>query len=317
MFRACISPRLRQLAIGLLLLLVALPAVQPLLKGALPDSADGLLHFHRLGQLDRALRHGNLFPRWAPDMGYGFGFPLLNYYAPLSYYLVAPLRLVGLSTQATLLAAFVLAILVASVGAYLVGRDLFGRQAGFIAAVAFIYAPYTLFNVIHRGALTEAWGLAWLPFTFWAMRRLAIRRGRIDFALSTLFFAALVLTHNILALVSAPLLIVYAVLLWILHGRDGPLAIRLTASLVLGLGLSAFFWAPAFFERDYVQIHQLYALSDLDFRNNFITLRHLLATPRPVDPALVNPSIPYGLGWPQVVLAMLALLGIRRIKGQE
>jgi hypothetical protein len=329
-FRSPITPRFRRLGVGLLLLIVTLLAVQPLLKGALPWSADGLLHFHRLAQLDRSLRHGILLPRWAPDMGFGFGFPLFNYYAPLSYYLAEPLHLLGLGHQTALLAAFVLAVFAASIGAYLLGRDLFGARAGFITAVAYAYAPYLLFNVIHRGALAEAWGLAWLPFTFWAVRRLAVYGRRTDLALTSLLYAALLLTHNILALISTPLLILYAVALWGLRIREGPqarlprdgrrppyLSLHLVGALALGLGLAAFFWVPAFFERGYVQIHQLYAPANLDYRNNFITLRELLTAPRPVDPALINASIPHSFGWPQVALALVALLGARRIDRRE
>ena len=311
------STRLRRLGGWLLILVAALTAVQPLLGRALPWSADGLLHFHRLAQLHRSLRHGILFPRWVPDMGFGFGFPLFNYYAPLSYYLAEPLHLAGLSIQSALLAAFVLATLAACVGAYLCGRDLFGPQAGFVAAIAFVYAPYNLYNVVHRGALAEAWGLAWLPFAFWALRRLALRGHRADLALSCLFYAALLLTHNILALISTPLLILYAAVLWGLHGRGRQRAFLLGGALALGLGLATFFWAPALFEKEYVQIHQLYALADLDYHNNFTNLGQLLTAPQPVDPALINPPIPLSFGWPQLALALIALYNLRRFPGRE
>jgi len=304
-----------------LILVAALPAIQPLLGGALPWSADGLLHFHRLAQLDRALRsslrHGILFPRWAPDMGFGFGFPLFNYYAPLSYYLAEPLHLAGLSTQNALLAAFVLATFAACIGAYLCGRDLFGPQAGFAAALAFVYAPYNLYNVVHRGALAEAWGLAWLPFVFWALRRLALRGRWADLTLSSFFYAALLLTHNILALISTPLFILYVIILWGLHGRGRRRALLLGGALALGLGLAAFFWVPAFFEKEYVQIHQLYAPADLDYHNHFTNLGQLLAAPQPVDPALINPPIPLSFGWPQLALALIALCNLRRFPGRE
>ncbi len=308
---------LRRLGGWLLILVAALPAVQPLLGGTLPWSADGLLHFHRLAQLHRSLQHGILFPRWAPDMGFGFGFPLFNYYAPLSYYLAEPLHLVGLSTQNALLAAFVLATFAACIGAYLCGRDLFGPQAGFVAAIAFVYAPYNMYNVVHRGALAEAWGLAWLPFAFWSLRRLALHGRRADLILSSLFYAALILTHNVLALISTPLLILYAAVLWGLHGRGRQRALLLGGALALGLGLTAFFWAPAFLEKEYVQIHQLYAPADLDYHNNFTNLGQLLAAPQPVDPALINPPIPLSFGWPQLALALIALYNLHRFPGRE
>jgi len=309
--------QLRRFGGWLLLLVAALTAVQPLLGGALPWSADGLLHFHRLAQLHRSLQHGILFPRWAPDMGFGFGFPLFNYYAPLSYYLAEPFHLAGLSVQNALIAAFVLATLAAGAGAYLCARDLFGPLAGIVAALAFIYAPYNLYNVIHRGALAEAWGLAWLPFIFWALRRLALRGRRADLILSALFYAALLLTHNILALISTPLLILYAVFLWKLHGQGRRCALLLGGALLLGLGLTAFFWLPALLEQGYVQIHQLYAPADLDYHNNFTSLGQLLAAPQPVDPALINPIIPLSFGWPQLILALLALILLRRFPSRE
>ncbi len=288
-----------------------LPAVQPLLGETLPWTADGLLHFHRLAQLHRALRHGIPFPRWAPDMGFGFGFPLFNYYAPLSYYVAEVPLLLGLSTQRALLAAFVLATLAAGIGAYLCGRDLFGPPAGFVAALAFVYAPYNLYNVVHRGALAEAWGLAWLPFILWAMRRLATRGRRLDLALTTVLYAALILTHNIVALIATPLLIAYATVLWSLLGRGRQRAYRLGGALLLGLGLTAFFWGPALLEMEYVQIHQLYAPADLDYHNNFTGLGQLLSPPQPVDPALINPPIPRSLGWFQLALGLVALSSLR------
>lgn len=311
------SERLHQLGGWLLLLATTLVAVQPLLGRALPWTADGLLHFHRLAQLHRSLNHGILFPRWVPDMGLGYGFPLFNYYAPLSYYLAEPLRLIGLSTKSTLLAGFVLAVFAGCIGTYLLAHDLFGAPAGLVAAAAFTYAPYHLYNAVHRGALAELWGLAWLPFVFWALRRLTLYSRRTDLALSSLFYAALLLTHNVLALISTPLFVLYATILWALHGRGLRRALLLGGALALGLGLAAFFWAPAFLEREYVQIHQLYAPADLDYHNNFTDLGQLLAAPQPVDPKLINPWIPLSFGWPQLALALIALLGLRRFAGRE
>lgn len=303
----------------LLLVIIPLLAVQPLLRGRLPWSADGLLHYHRLAQFHRCMRHGILYPRWAPDLGFGYGFPLFNYYAPLSYYLAEPLRLIGLNTQQALLGAFILAAFVAGLGAYLTAHDLFGQPMGLIAAAAYVYAPYFLYNLIHRGALAETWGMALLPFPFWSLRNLIRYRRRKDFLLTSLFYAALLLTHNITALVATPLLILYASFLWfIYHNKSIPSTtspslpaspLLLGGALLLGLGLAAFFWAPAFFEKEYVQIHQLYAPANLDYRNNFVSLSQVLAAPRSVDPRLISPDTPRSLGWPQLILALLAGLG--------
>ncbi len=137
-------------------LLLALVAVQPRLRTTLPWSDDGLLHFWRVVELDHCLRHGYLYPRWMPDMAYGYGFPLLNYYAPLSVYLAEGFHLLGLSFTAALLAALSAGLALGALGAYLWARDAFGEAGGLIAAVAYTYAPYTLYDAIWRGNLAES-----------------------------------------------------------------------------------------------------------------------------------------------------------------
>jgi len=304
------SYRLRQTGEWALLFILVLPAVQPLLKGRLPWAADSLLHFHRLAQLDRALKNGLFFPRWAPDMGFGYGFPLFNYYAPLSYYLSEPFRWFGLDTQGTLLASFICAACVACAGSYLWGRDLGGKTAGIAAGVAFTYAPYMLHNVYDRGALAEVWALALVPFVFRSVRCLVVHERRRDWALTSFAYGALILTHNITALIATPLLIAYGLVLWVSAGRERRRILSVASSLLFGLGLTAFFWVPALVEQDYVQIHQLFAPADLDFHNNFSTLRELFSAPCSVDPSLINRPTLRSLGWPQLVLAAWAIVSI-------
>jgi len=136
---------------------------------------------------------------------------------------------------------------------------------------------------------------------------LVVRGRRVDWALASLSYAALVLTHNITALVATPLLMAYGVVLWVSAGRDRDGILRLASAFLLGLGLTAFFWVPALLEEDYVQIHQLFAPADLDFHNNFSTLGELLALPRAVDPHLINHPAVRSLGLPQLLLAVWAV----------
>ncbi len=299
------------LALPWLLLVTLLPAAQPLLRGWLPQRADGLLHFYRLLELEQALRHGVLFPRWLPDMGYGYGFPLFNYYPPLSYYLLLPLRAVGLSTAAAYLIGYALALLLTGLGMYLWFRDFqpppnrSGSQlAGITAAAAATYAPYILINVYHRGAYAEAWGVAWLSLGLWAAGRLAQRQDRASLLGLAGCYAALLLSHNILALLGTPLLWGYGLLAGQVAHRKR--ALWLLAALLLGLGLAAFFWLPAFLEQSLVQLHKLFDVADFDYRNHFLSLSQLLSPPRRADFAAVNPAIPFSLGWPQLLLAAMS-----------
>ncbi len=303
--------RFALLAGPLLLLITLLTAMQPLLRGWLPQRGDGLLHFYRLLELEQALRQGVLFPRWLPDMGYGYGFPLFHYYAPLSYYLLLPLRALGVSTAIAYLIGYALALLLTGIGLALWFRDFqqgdnrtSGSIAGIVAAAAAVYAPYLLVNLYHRGAYAEAWGLAWLSLSLWAVGRLARRQDRASLLWLAGSYAALLLTHNILALVGTPLLWGYGLLAGgEAHRKRAGWAL---GALLLGLGVAAFFWMPAFFEKSLVQLDKLIDAANFNYRNHFLSLGQLLAPPRRADYAAVNPAVPFSLGWPQLLLAAIS-----------
>ncbi|MCA9954230.1 MAG: hypothetical protein KC434_05895, partial [Anaerolineales bacterium] len=72
----------------LVVLAMALFALWPFLsRSALPQETDAELHIFRLAELSSLLRGGEWYPRWAPNFYYGYGYPIFNYYAPLTYYL--------------------------------------------------------------------------------------------------------------------------------------------------------------------------------------------------------------------------------------
>src|SRR6266851_4261139 len=82
---------------------IAALAVWPLLRAGYPAIGDGLNHFYRLVEFEHLLQHGVWFPRWATDLGYGFGYPLFNYSPPLTYYLGALFAGLGFTIGGSLL----------------------------------------------------------------------------------------------------------------------------------------------------------------------------------------------------------------------
>lgn len=280
-----------------------LVAWQPLLWGRLPQ-ADAIFHLYWLAQLERAVQHGALFPRWLTDLGLGYGYPLFNYYAPLGDLMVFPLVYLGLSPQTALLISFGLALGGVVLGVYGWARELFGAEAGRLAALVVGYAPYLLVNVHHRGALAESWGLACLSLTAWGLLWLWREGTRRAWLLAVVSYAGLLLSHNLTALIGTGLLGGYVLLTaWGQQQWRGSLRVGL--ALALGLGLAAFFWLPAVLERDLVQ-YQIYTQARFDYRNFFLPLRDLLAGPRPVDTTQANAPVTIGLGW---LLPLLALTG--------
>jgi uncharacterized membrane protein len=162
----------------LLLALLAVPALWPLASPSLPRTNDGLTHLYRAVELEALLRAGVLFPRWAPDLVHGYGYPVFNYFPYLAHMLVVALHWLGLNFLGAYNAACGLALLASGWLAYRLGREHFGEHAGLIAGVAYLYSPYLLYDTYTRGSLPENLALALLPLVLLNLRRAAHGDGR-------------------------------------------------------------------------------------------------------------------------------------------
>ena len=289
------------LIVHVLLFSLSSLAVQPFWTG-FPVSADGYLHLVRLAEISRLVRHGIFFSRLAPDLGYGFSIPVFNYYAPLSYYLTLPWHLLGAGQALSIAISAQLATFLAAAGAFRWLKAHYDAPAAFVAAISYVYAPYFLFDLLHRSALPEIWALSFLPWALWAGERAMYKGRNKDFLSAWIFVTALVLSHNVTALLG---IVVLSILLAAdLPERGVKGASRLALVLAVPLGATAFFWLPALAEKHFVRIYELYLPAVFDFHHNFLRLTDLFAMPKPADFRLVRPDIPVALSWPQLLLSL-------------
>ncbi|MBI5876347.1 MAG: hypothetical protein HZB53_01750 [Chloroflexi bacterium] len=246
-----------------LVLVVALcvPALWPLLSVPAWQSHDGLHHIFRIAAFVDGLRGGELYPRWADGLGFGYGFPVTHYYAPLAYYLVAALNLGGISILDGIKLAYALGIIATALGMFLFARRTLGPIASLVAAVAYAYYPYHLADITMRGTLTEFMALALLPPLAWSAERIAEPAaarlgGRI--VVFALLLAALVLTHNLTAFLFLPALALYLLLRFWPAVRRAPLRMLggWFAGVALGFALAAFYWLPALGETAWIRAGQ-------------------------------------------------------------
>lgn len=296
----------------LAVLLLAIPGLWPFFAEGLPRSFDGGLHLLRVGLLDHYLRQGVIYPRWAPDLLLGYGYPLFSYYAPGSYYLVELFHLGGLSYYWAFTLACIVVILGGGLGMWQWAEDLFGREqrwATLVAATAYLYTPYLYMNIYSSGALPAASAQALLPWVFWSTRRLvrdpAPQRYLVPVALGV---GSLILTHNITTLFLAPVLGGYLLLAWITNRRDGQHMAWVVSSFLAAIGIGLFFWLPVLFERHYLADSLQTISKNLWLPHSFWTWENFLnwrffyeyTSVRPIALGLVQVLLAFGgviLGW--------------------
>ncbi len=291
----------------LVIAILALLAAQPLMRASITCSHDGQSHFLWLIELDRGLRHGQLYPRWAPDLGYGYGYPLFNFYAPFSFFLATALHLAGLGFVSAWNGTLALCLLASGLFAYLLARDWMPEHSALVAAAAYLLAPYTLYDVYFRGNLAESVALPLLPLALWAFGRL-VKSGQARYlALAASSLALLLTTHQVMTLLFGPVLAIYVLFVWWLERPPPWRLLTVFTAGVLGLGLSAFFWLPAFLEKESVHIAQAFTPGGMNFRQNFLSLAELLSPPASAPTDLMNPSPPRSLSLAALALGLLGL----------
>lgn len=182
-------------------------------------------------QFNAALRRGVLYPRWLPLSHGGLGSPVFYFYPPLAFYVSGAFGLLGLSTYASIIAAFASGLVASgyTMFAWLKGQ----AKYPLLGAILYMVAPYHLLDFYGRGALAEFMAIALIPLI-----ALGIRERRP--ALLAVSWAALLLTHLPLALLVGVFLIVpYS--LWSRPGFRW-----MSVNLLAGIGLAAIYLIPAF-----------------------------------------------------------------------
>jgi hypothetical protein len=294
--------------------LLALFAFYPLLQPGLPNTADGVLHLYRTVELDQCWQDGIYYPRWAPDLFLGYGYPIFNFYAPLLYYLAEVLHVLGLSFQGAIKVIQVGIFLLYGLGMYVFAREIMGRRPALLAAAAYAYVPYRFKEAFVQGDYPQFLALAFLPLVFWAFYKIIVTRKPIYIVAGACLYGALILSHNITAMLTSPFLGLYIV--WMIFSLAPPSyrnAVKrlwpTLAALALGLGLTAFFWLPALYEKRWVQL-DLLTKGFFDFRQYFLNLGDLLSPSLPLDMAASNPYMPFNLGTVQIFLSLVAVLAL-------
>lgn len=326
------SPQLKPLStwfkqqdIGLVVvLLIAWIAIWPFLsQPSLPQGTDTELHVFRLVELSHLVRAGEFYPRWGPNFYHGYGYPIFNYYAPLTYYVGLIVELLpGFDAVAGIKFVFILGILLSAWGMYGFVRDNWGREAGWVATAVYIYAPYLQYIDPHvRGALPEAFSFGTFAIALWTLDRLHKTGSWQAWTTAVLSTAAVILSHNLMALLFFGILVAWACWLLVVHywgkEHEGAASYLPLAALFLGLGVAAFFWLPVALERNEVNLNTLLGQNDnYDFRTHFLSLRDMLAPSLWLDWGATEAAFRFNLGVPQWVLGGLGLmlLAFRRTK---
>ncbi len=271
------------------LILVGLLPMWQWADSRIPQTHDFDLQVARIASFSAGLREGNIFPRWGGNLNWGYGHPSLMFLYPLTSYIGGVLALLGFSFVAATKLTFVATAAGAAVGMYLFLKRIFSRRAAVFGTILYLSAPYRLVDINVRGALGELAGLAVIPWVLWRFWELSVKptRRNIGWAAITIFL--LILAHNAVGLMGMGMLGIWQIAVFFCQPeksasisfksasirlqrsqkRSDPVypilsivrfqpisadfsrLFRVVLSLLLGLGLAAFYWVPGIIEGKY------------------------------------------------------------------
>lgn len=235
-----------------LIILVGAFSLKILLKSGFPQGHDTLWHTERITAMFNELKNGQFPVRWTADLDNAYGVPLFNFIYPGPYYLGALGMFLGLGSVAMLKLLTVFFYILGGTGVYLIFRK--QPFIGLVASLIYLFTPYQFVNIFVRQAFGEIAVLGLIPWAILAAKNIEVK-GKLHWYHPIPLALALV-SHNFLGMFAVGIIILYTLI-----GKHKKSHIH---SILLSLGLAAFFLIPMIFERQH-----LYSTSEGDFSFNY------------------------------------------------
>lgn len=153
-----------------------------------------------------------------------------------------------------------------------------------MAAIFYLYVPFRLVDLYVRGSLGECLAFILYPLIFLSLIKFK-KNPQFWLPLGAIFYGALLLTHNVSALLITPFLIVFT---FLFSSR------RSLLILVLGVALAFFFLFPALSEKSKIALSQI-PLADKN--KHFVTLQQLVIPSWGYGSPGSTDSFSFQLGW--------------------
>jgi hypothetical protein len=272
-----------------------------------------------LQMFDQSMRDGAWFPRWATDMVFGYGYPLWLILAPIPFFVGEAFHLVGFDFVSAVKLVDGLAILLSALTMYRFASRVLGKNAGLVAAVAYIYIPYHLVDLYVRAAQAELVSYVFPPLVFWAFFEL-YETCRVRYvAIAAFAYAGLLLSHIQTAVLFTPIIGLYLIYLFFAAG-SAPGAWRfaalVAAALALSLGIAAVFVLPIAFEQKFLTPEPLIG-GFFSYQSHFLNANQLLSSFWGYGYAGENGNDQFSLqlGLIPLCLAFIALGALLRARG--
>ena len=233
------------------------------------ETDDGSGHLYRALAMSVTTDRIWGYPRWAPDYFIGYGYPVFNYYSPLTYLYASLLHKINVSIYNAFDAIGVFAVILGALGVSACIRAFWPSKSAYVnaiatssGAIAFAAAPYPFIVNLHiRGDLPEALGIAILPWFILAIHRAWIESttsGKARGLIAGTIGALLIGTHALSAVIAFACAVIWvSCLIATGSGRIRWGAFALLVGGLFSVGITSWLTLPMGLERTAVHVEEI------------------------------------------------------------
>lgn len=234
----------------------------------------------RIFEMSRALAYGQLPPRFVQELGYGYGYPLFNFYGPLPYYFGSLFFLLGIDLIVATKLMITIGFCAAFFTMYYCAKRFWGSGGALLSAILYTFAPYHAVQLYVRGAIGEMFAYALLPLV--VLGCFEITRPKPSskiLGLSIMGTTLLYLSHTVslymTVLLLTPFVLAVITITTLRHkSLFSPNLFKTLAFYLLPILFSAYFWLPAITELSSTRLN-LQTGNDVVFSQHFLSVGQL------------------------------------------
>lgn len=213
---------------------------------------DARIHGQWTKNFVEILSEGNLYPRFAYNMFFGFGSFVFYFYPPVSFYFNSIFSFLGNDTNyyfTAISASANLSLFFSGISAFFWLRNKADDNAALLCALFYMVLPiHLLVDFYIAGAIAQFWCYVWFPLILLSSEMIGARQ-KYGIPILAVSLALLVMTNVPTAIVFAPFATIYALV--ISERREWP---RFLVAGWFALGLASIYILPVLAYRHLVNI---------------------------------------------------------------
>src|SRR6185369_6574922 len=236
----------------LLLGISLLPLISILRPGSY-ESGDLSAHAKIAIMFYNMISHGNMIPQWSDLVCGGYGCPYFIFMYISPYYIASLFHSFGFSFVDSIKLVLATSFVGSGMAMYFWAKEEFGKKAGFIAGLFYLFAPYHLVDLHFRNAVGEMLAITALPLCFLFTKKIIMDAKPLWIILNAISISFLIFSHLVASVITIPFLVIYSLLI-LLHKKKNKFRsfASVLLSFFLSLSLSSFYWIPIAFEKQYI-----------------------------------------------------------------